>query len=355
MTYRPEDLSETVEMTQEYYGESWVSDLEFLRWQYEANPAGPAIAHLARDTDNGRLAGQYVVIPMRLQAVGDSVRGLLSLNTLTREAYWGQGVFTGLARAVLQDCQDQGFGLCYGFPNPKSYHGLVRTLGFTDLGRVPLLLRPLNVRSLVRSRFGAFAGLIASPAGIFYRLRERSNSAWEVRPLVVSDLGDVETFWSRVRGKYPIMGVRDEKYFRWRYFDVPLREYLVYGIYSKGGADLLGYVVGRYTEVEGLRAGMVVDMLVIEGLPRSAGKLLLTVLLSDLAARGASTAGSLMLSHTEESRILRANGFLRCPRALEPQPFPFCYLRLTTDEKGGPDPLANLEQWFLTMGDYDVI
>jgi GNAT superfamily N-acetyltransferase len=353
--YQPEDLPETIEMTQEQYGESWISDLGFLRWQYEANPAGPAVARLARDSDSRRLAGQYVVIPMRFEADGIDMRGVLSLNTLTREAYRGQGVFTGLAESTYQDCQDQGFAFCYGFPNPDSYPGFVRKLGFTDIGRVPLLLRPLNVRSIVRRRFGSSAAALAAPAGIFYRTREHADYAHEVGPLGLADLGDIAAFWGRVRAKYPIMGVRDAAFFRWRYFDIPLREYLVHGVRRKNGTELLGYAVGRCTEVQGMQAGMIVDVLVVEGLPRSAGRALVGSLLRDFAARGAELAGSLMLPHTEESRLLKAAGFLTCPRSLEPQPFPVIYRRLKNPDESSPDPLADLSRWFLTMGDYDVI
>jgi GNAT superfamily N-acetyltransferase len=353
--YRPEDLAEAALMAREHYGESWISDPGFLRWQYEANPVGAAIARLARDQDNGRLAGQYLVIPMRFEVDGREVRGVLSLNTLTREAYRGQGVFTGLARATYEDCRSQGFVFCYGLPNPNSVHGLTQTLGFAVLGRVALMLLPLDVRAMIRSRWGALAGALASPGGCFFRAKERSVAGYEVVQIGAADLHELAPFWTRVRGKYPVMGVRDDRFMRWRYFDIPLREYVVYGVRATNGSELLGYAVGRCTEVEGIAAGMVVDMLVVEGLSLPAGRLLVGHLVSDLAARGATLAGSLVLPHTEEYRILKASGFFRCPRALEPQPFPLCYLSLNTTGEKSSDALLDVRNWFFTMGDYDVI
>jgi GNAT superfamily N-acetyltransferase len=353
--YRPEDLPEAVLLAREHYGESWISNADFLQWQYEGNPAGPAVGYVARDVEDGGLAGQYLVIPMDFFVDGDIVPSVLSLNTLTREAYRGQGVFTGLAKATYQECRDQGFDFCYGFPNPNSYHGLTKTLGFADLGRVPLLVRPLDVRAMVRSRWGALASAIASPAGLFFRVGERVDPEYEVVSLGATQLDEIEAFWARVRGKYPIMGVRDRGYVRWRYFYVPSREYVVYGIRKRDGGRLLGYVVGRCADVLGISAGMIVDLLVEQGLPVSAGRLLVDRALRELAARGASLAGSLMLAHTEEYRILKASGFFRCPRRLEPQPFPLCYLRLSAGLEPPRDRPDDLTRWFMTMGDYDVI
>ncbi len=342
-------------MAREHYGQSWVSDPDFLRWQYEENPSGPAIGQLARDAQNGQLAGQYLVIPMRFDLGGEESRCVLSLNTLTREAYRGQGVFTGLAEATYQECRSQGFVFCYGLPNRNSTHGLTQTLGFAVLGRVPLLLRPLDARALVRGRWGPVLGALAAPVGLMCRLRERPTAGYEVVRIGVSDLADLQMFWAGVRGKYPVMGVRDASFMRWRYFDIPLREYVVYGLRVVGGSGLLGYAIGRCMEVAGISSGMVVDMLVAKGVPVEAGKSLVSHLLKDLAGQGASLAGSLMLPHTEEYRILRASGFFRCPRALEPQPFPLCLLPLTEAGDSGRGPLTDLARWFFTMGDYDVV
>lgn len=67
-------------------------------------------------------------------------------------------------------------------------------------------------------------------------------------------------------------------------------------------------------------------------------------------------AGSLMLPHTEESRILKAEGFFTCPKALEPQPFPVIYRRFSPSfGEDYNDSFLQLNRWFLTMGDYDVI
>lgn len=363
--YQPENLPETIEMAYEYYGESWISDSGYLKWQYEANPAGPAIIQLARDAATDRLAGQYVVIPMRFKAFAKPVSGILSLNTLTRQIYTGQGIFTGLAKTVYQECGDQGLAFCYGFPNPNSYPGFTKKLGFTDLGSVPLLLRPLNVKALVKQRLGALLGALSLPFQLLYRVKNRADNRYEVFSLTTFDRSALNSFWAKIQSKYPIMGVRDADYIIWRYFKNPYRDYQLYGIRKKGSAELLGYIVGRCTEVEGMSSGMIVDFLVDPSAP-VVGNLLINRLLQFFVDSQMELAGSLMLPHTEESRLLKANGFFTCPKAFEPQPFPVIYRRLSTNtdvanSQGGanpdpcPDPCLQLNHWFLTMGDYDAI
>lgn len=362
--YLPENLPESIEMAREYYGESWISDAGYLKWQYEANPAGPAMIQLARDVDTNQLAGQYVVIPMRFKAFDKTVNGILSLNTLTRQIYTGQGIFTGLAKAVYQDSADQGSTFCYGFPNPNSYPGFTKKLGFTDLGCVPLLLRPLNTKALVTRRLGSLLGYLALPFQLIYQVKDRSDDRYEVYPLTAFNLSEMNAFWAKVQDKYPIIGIRDADYIRWRYFENPYRDYQLFGVRRRNSTEMLGYIVGRCTEVAAMPTGMVVDFLVDPSVPDT-GDLLIKSLLRFFVQNNMDLAGSLMLQHTEESRLLKANGFFTCPKALEPQPFPVIYRRLSPqgeehhgDEnhnEGTPDPLLPLNHWYLTMGDYDAI
>ncbi|KUO72781.1 MAG: hypothetical protein APF81_00735 [Desulfosporosinus sp. BRH_c37] len=354
VNYLPENLQETIEMTREYYGESWISDTGYLKWQYEANPAGPAMIQLARDSETNQLVGQYAVIPLRFRAFAKTVNGILSLNTFTRQSYTGQGIFTGLAKAVYQTCAGQESEFCYGFPNPNSFPGFIKNLGFTHLGCVPLLLRPLNTKALVTRRFGPLLGSLSFPFQPLFKVKDRSDDRYEVYPLTSFNLSAMNTFWTKVQDRYPIMGIRNADYIRWRYFENPYRDYQLYGIHRKNCSELIGYIVGRCTEVEGMPSGMIVDFLVDPSVP-DAGNFLLNRLLRFFVDNNMDLAGSLMLPQTEESRILKAHGFFTCPKALEPQPFSVIYRRLSPLVNGNQDQFLQLKHWFLTMGDYDAI
>ena len=105
-------------------------------------------------------------------------------------------------------------------------------------------------------------------------------------------------------------------------------------------------------EVAGMQCGMLADFLFAQGCAKQAG-VLLRFILRLMQNQGASLAGSLMLSHTEEAALLRKNAFFRCPQKLEPQPFPLI-LRVF-DGRLKDKGIFDLRNWFFCMGDYDVI
>ena len=150
--------------------------------------------------------------------------------------------------------------------------------------------------------------------------------------------------------KYPIMNIRDSAYVKFRYLEMPRREYHPVSAMKNGMP--VAWAVGRIMEVAGMQCGMIADFLFQSG-EEAAAKILLDKLLVKLQENGASVAGSLMLSHTEEAKILKSKGFFKCPRKLEPQPFPLLVRIL--DATRADKKILQLSNWFFTMGDYDVI
>ena len=351
--YTSKDLSEMIEMTRSYYGDIEIANRDFLKWQYEDNPAGQALIMLAKDPDQNVLAGQYIVIPSQIQHGEHIVTATLSLNTLTKTDYQGQGIFTGLAKAVYKACQAEGVAFTYGFPNPNSHPGFIKKLGFSDLGRVPLLLRPLNIKGLVEKKVSPLLAPFSFPLRPFFRVSSRHYPNLEVFEVTQDHLPALEVFWQTVKNKYPILGVRSASYLRWRYMTVPQREYKLYGVKYLHSDELLGYIVGRCTEVANISSGMIVDFLVLPHHTHAADALIQS-LLQFFVKSGMELAGSLMMSHSEEYRSLSNTGFFKCPKSLEPQPFPVIYRAHTNFDKDHA-AFRNFNNWFLTMGDYDVI
>ena len=108
-------LHEIIAMTQRQYGpDNDIANEDFLRYQYFKNPAGDALIDLAVDVQDGALAGQYVVWPMRFLIHGQLRQSSNSLNTLTGKKYRGQGIFTGLAEETYRREEELGHAFCYG-------------------------------------------------------------------------------------------------------------------------------------------------------------------------------------------------------------------------------------------------
>lgn len=350
--FSPGYTDKILQMYQEHYGcENEITKQEFFRHQYFENPAGDALIHLAVDEKTQTLAGQYVICPMRFLLNGQVKYCMNSLNTLTRKEYQKQGIFTGLAEISYQQAAAQGSSFCYGMPNPNSYPGFIKKLSFVTLGQVPLLLRPLQPSQMVREYMRSnVLSAFARPADPLFRMREKQTML-EVNIVFVdkNNVSLVEEFWSRVKNKYQIINIRDEAFVRFRYLDMPYRKYLPYLAVQNG--EPVGLAVGRIMEVAGMRCGMLADFLYADGHERAAEQLL-THLVRLMQKQGASLAGTLMLEHTQESSLLKKNGFFHCPQKLLPQPFP---LIIRIFDRELEERLCRLNNWFFTMGDYDVI
>lgn len=351
-TFSPDDFPAILEMTREQYGpENDISNREFLQHQYFENPAGDALVDLAVDAEGGALAGQYVVWPMRFSIFGELRQCTNSLNTLTGKRYRGKGIFIGLAEEVYRKEAECGHAFCYGMPNPNSYPGFMKKLGFRELGRMPLMLRPLKPSHMVREflHSGVLA-VLAKPTDPFFQVRGDQQHDVTVLPVTKENLEQMDRFWDAVQGKYPVMNIRDGAFVRFRYLDMPRRTYFPYLALENG--EPVCFAVGRIMEVAGMQCAMLADFLFADG-HADAAEQLLRKLLHDMQQQGASLAGCLMFDHAQEAAVLKKLGFFRCPKKLEPQPFPLI-LRLFDPSLEG-EGIYDVKNWFFTMGDYDAI
>lgn len=349
--YTKQDIPEMVSMAHEFYGDTSITDESYLNWQYEENCAGKAFLALAKKKDTDELIGKYVVIPQCIKVNQTIVSATLSLNTLTKKEYWGKGIFTGLANDVFEALRNNGVEFTYGFPNPNSYPGFINKLGFLEIGRVPLLLKPLDIRSLINAKISPKMGWVSQFFNFFFKVKSIKDEEKErIFEIGQDHLALFDDLWTEVNHKYKVIGVRNSRYIQWRYFNIPLREYKIFGAKDSNG-NLLGYIIGRCTMVANMKCGMVVDFL-IKPQEVEEGKLLVKAILQYFLEQGMALAGSLMLKHTEEYTLLKKNGFIKCPKFLEIQPFPVI---LREHRSPTDSTLNNLDNWFLTMGDYDVI
>ena len=341
------DFDGLLKLTVEYYGNVEISNDAYLMWQYFSNPSGDAIIKIAKN-DAGEIVGQYVLLPMDVKAFDKTIRATLSLNTLTRDDYQGKGIFTALSEMAFSTCQDENYGFTYGYPNQNSYPGFIKKLNFVSLHNVPLLIYPCNLRSLVRKRFSKFLSYFVP--NIFFRMSKTSTHADNVIEISLDKISLLDDFWNRVKPKYNMMISRDKNFLKWRYFDIPTRDYKIFA-YEERGA-VLGYIVLCLREVDNVKNGMIVDFLVNEN-SLSAGKCLIDKSFSFFKQNNAELLGCLMLEHTQEYEILRQSGYIKCPKILEPQPFPVIYRAHSEDFN--TDEMKNINNWFVTMGDYDAV
>lgn len=351
ITYTTDKLQEMLEMTEEYYGaDNDISKRKFIEHEYFANTAGNACIKLAYDSEKKILAGQYVVIPVKIKTNSGIYPAILSLNTLTRTQYRGQKIFVTLADEVYAECRKKGYKFCYGAPNPNSHPGFIKRLGFQDIGVMPLYLKLIHPSDLTREKLhSSFLELLARPFNLFFRPGKTASSVNVVK-VSAENIGLFDRFWQVIQNKYSIMEVRDAEYIMWRYINMPYREYEIAMAMEEGKPK--GYIIGRITKVAGMTCGMILDFLV-EKDRKDIAAALLGYMEQLFYQKKVGIVGCLMQKHFEEAQYLKKAGFFICPKKLEPQPFPVIYKAL--NPIGDEEVLPDFSQWFFTMGDYDAI
>lgn len=306
--YVPGDEEAIVELFHASFGQT--IGLDFWRWRFRDNPAGPGIIELAWDGD--RLAAHYAVSPVLLTVGGERVASALSGTTMTHPDYRGLGLFVTLARRVYDRMREQGFGLVWGFPNANSHRGFVDHLGWTDIYEVPMLRRRVDG-----------GGPLPSVDG--------------VRELDDFD-GRFEELWERVESGYAVAARRTLAYLRWRFRDNPVERYRIAAAVRDG--TVAGYgVFKRYRDEM-----QVVDLL---GRDETVAADVVAAVTRTAAEEGASSVALWVnVGHPLHRRLERL-GF----RNGEPVTY-FGGLPLQPEllDRG----ICDYAGWHLTLGDSDV-
>lgn len=350
-----EQLRQIGELAESHYGpEDDTTHADYLAHEYFENPDGDALVQIAWNPKKEEAGGQFAVIPRKIKVGPQTVLTLKSVNTITKADYRGQGVFTALARDVLDTVSDgQVYAMSDGMPNPNSHPGFVKKLGYHDLGFLPLYLRMQYPSHLVRDFLHAKAlSYLARPLDFFCRYRKDTAAPAGVSfvRLTVDNLSLADTFWERIQHKYPVMYSRDSAFLRYRFLDIPRRKYECW--YAVQDGKPVAYVMGRVMPVSGMSCAMIGDFLFLDGYEAEATALV-KHLLFILQQQGGDLAGCLMQSHAEEARILRKLGFFVCPKFMEPQPF--CVILRMFEQSEALSPACDFKNWFYTMGDHDII
>ncbi len=161
---------------------------QFDQWRFFSLPEGPVPAALA--VDGKRLAGSYSVWPTKLRVGNNVVLGAQSMDTMTHPDYQGQGVFTKLAESCYEIAKLRGYKVLYGFPNPQSYPGFVKRLGWTHTGDITHWVRLLKpsmhpkVPPLGRVLVDTLAKLLPTGRSTDFNFKRTKPNDDELQPLL---------------------------------------------------------------------------------------------------------------------------------------------------------------------------
>ncbi len=319
----------------------------YWRWKYLDNPSGKIYVELAFDRE--RCVGQYAMLPMSLSVDGKPCDVLVALDNMVHPDYQRRGILkrceAGLARRRPGDIP------YYTFLNENSFHMYVKHFGWTYMGELPVLLKPLGVDSLVRR---SPAWKLLQPFFAAYRkLYSSRTGSIEACPVECFSAA-VESLWQRVKDSPGVTFDRSSKWLDWRFVAAPV-DYDILELRRSG--ELCGYAVVRVEEKFGLNIGWILDLLV-DGLggedqagPPQGQRFGEALLAVEERMSGRCDFLSLVAPRAGLSRSCRRVGFRRLPSRLLPHQFYFC-TRANVDSAAA---VVDREQWYFTWSLHDVL
>ncbi|MDD5237007.1 MAG: GNAT family N-acetyltransferase, partial [Candidatus Omnitrophica bacterium] len=161
------DRANILNLVRSHYGNADETYPEYFQWEYIDNPCGRAIIWVAMYQKE--FVGQYILNPMRIK-IGDVVRkGGLAIKTITRSDFRGKGIHIYLAKKAFETIDQVDF--MYGFPNKTVFTPCVRRLGYRVVGKVPLMIKPLDTGKLIGRyiKIKICAGILAIPASLLLK------------------------------------------------------------------------------------------------------------------------------------------------------------------------------------------
>lgn len=337
------NIDELIKLSKTYYKDGDIINKEYLQWQYLGNPNGKPFLFTSKEKSDNDLAGQYLVIPIKFSLNNKTILGSLSLNTLTDPKYQGKGLFTKMANATYEACSKENAFFTIGFPNPQSYPGFVKKLDFQHLGDIPLLIKPLKYFNILSSYFKKnkkkHAGAIELKKIIDPQIKKLDISKDKVK---------MNEFWDSISSQYILTTSKSFEFIKWRYFDIPTRNYQVFSL--EEDSKIKGLVILKAENVWGYRVGIIMDILLLNNDYQVSHKLLKYV---DKVCRLNNLDFIAALhSSSYEYSLIKKSGYYILPQKLLPQKIHYI-VRINKDFQDS-ELLFNLKNWKLTFGDYDI-
>ncbi|MBW1971579.1 MAG: GNAT family N-acetyltransferase, partial [Deltaproteobacteria bacterium] len=119
-------------------------------WEYINNPFGKVKVALA--FDENKLIGANCLLPIKLNIMNKDVKATLSFDSMIHPDYQKKGLFTNLSIRLYNYVTNKNFFITYGFPNTNSYYVFNKKLNWKEIGKLPLLIKPLKTYTFINRK-----------------------------------------------------------------------------------------------------------------------------------------------------------------------------------------------------------
>lgn len=236
-------------------------DESHWEWLFTENPNNPDNQpQIWLIKQEGNVIGQLATIPALLKVKNSSCLGYWAVDLIMDPAERGKGFAYKMVSHVGRQVD---IIMALG-TNPASY-SLFKKLDWFDIGKVPHLLKIINVSGVSRSKIkrlilrsldffsSKFLSKVYSVRKVSYQERN-----YKVEPIVNFD-DNFNLLWQRLEPNYSLAVRRDSLFLNWRYAKRPNGGYKIFQASENG--TLAGYIVIKIRDGDSERAGVIIDIL----------------------------------------------------------------------------------------------
>jgi len=322
-------------------------NMNYWTWKYKENPVGFKI-YVAEDK-KGRIVGHYGLILAKIKIRNKLITGSQAVEAMTHPHYQHQGMFVKLGKEILREAGAEGIPLTYGFPNELAMPGH-RKVGWIEVCNIPILIKPLNIRNILRKyiHHSFLLNVSSYLAGIFLKIfiKDRKMQVKGLSANHVSSFDErADDFWYKVADDYNLIQVRNREFLNWRYVKNPDKQYNIF-VAEKSG-NLLGYIVLGEMVDDDRKGGVVVDILTY--LDRGEiSDCLISKAMEYFEAKDVDYVVCLMRKGNIYYKSLKRHGFITIPKRTR-------FIVHINSDNFSKSLSGSLDQWFFTWGDSDYM
>ena len=343
LPYDPGDKPALREFQRQYFGpDSRQCDDAFADWLFERNPhrhrGQPVVWVCKRD---GVVIGQQAAVPVLLRVGGNEYRASWGIDLMVEREWRLKGVAPALS-AAYEGSADILLGLGMSASAVRAYS----RAGWSDMGRLPFFVRPLDARACSQAlgkgaRLASVApDLLVAGSARFMAGIARGISRCALEPISAFD-DRADAAWAASGIDYHVLVKRDFTSLRWRFDEFPeparYRRY-----YLMCGSRVIGYAVMRSDRWRGHMVARLVDYLAPR---RYLGALF--ALIVDLGRTTGAVAVFIEQLHADATGSLKSLGCFRVGAATQ------FMLKAQSGATRVSGVLNQSSAWLVTRGDSD--
>ncbi|MFA9478909.1 GNAT family N-acetyltransferase [Phycisphaerales bacterium AB-hyl4] len=144
-----DDYPQIIALVNETFGKR--NDLQWLEGFHKHNPSGRSILSVADHPSEGIVAYRSLV-RFVLYYAGEAILCGQGSDAATRPQFQGQGLYSRMTQACIDQFFNERGSLLYSFPGPQSYPILVKRFGYTPVKRLRHVVFPLTRAAREKNR-----------------------------------------------------------------------------------------------------------------------------------------------------------------------------------------------------------